>query len=201
MRAVERALRRARVPVAYSQGYNPTMKLSFGPPLPLGFTSEAEYVDVILESNLMPYMIDNLKQASHEGFDIIDARSVFSKVQSLSAGLNRVVYTLPITDLTLKGDLDSQVQMLLAEPTLQIERVGKNQSKLVDIRMAIYDLQVDHDLLVMTLGIGEGGYARPTEVACLLFGGDDRAAASLPYHRKEMYRSESDGKVIAALDL
>ena len=63
MKAIERALRRARLPVAYSQGFNPTMKLSFGPPLPLGFTSEAEFVDVTLECNLMPYMIDSVKQA------------------------------------------------------------------------------------------------------------------------------------------
>ncbi|MEA3296260.1 MAG: TIGR03960 family B12-binding radical SAM protein, partial [candidate division Zixibacteria bacterium] len=55
MRAIERALRRADVPVAYSHGFNPSMKLSFCPPLPLGFTSEAEYVDITLKVTLMPY--------------------------------------------------------------------------------------------------------------------------------------------------
>lgn len=45
-RAVERALRRAKLPVAYSIGFNPHMKLSFGPALGVGIASESEYIDV-----------------------------------------------------------------------------------------------------------------------------------------------------------
>ena len=45
-RAIERALRRAKLPVAYSVGFNPHMRLSFGPALGVGIASEAEYVDV-----------------------------------------------------------------------------------------------------------------------------------------------------------
>ena len=47
-RAVERALRRAKLPVAYSEGFNPHMRLSFGPALGVGVASEAEHVDVEL---------------------------------------------------------------------------------------------------------------------------------------------------------
>ncbi|MCP4685301.1 MAG: DUF2344 domain-containing protein, partial [bacterium] len=52
LRMIERALRRSRLPVSYSQGFNPTMRLSLGPPLQLGFTSGAEYLDITLDSNL-----------------------------------------------------------------------------------------------------------------------------------------------------
>ena len=47
-RAIERALRRAKLPVAYSVGFNPHMKLSFGPALSVGVASDSEYVDVEL---------------------------------------------------------------------------------------------------------------------------------------------------------
>lgn len=45
-RAVERALRRAKLPVAYSEGFNPHMKMAFASALPVGVVSEAEYLDI-----------------------------------------------------------------------------------------------------------------------------------------------------------
>ncbi|MEJ5198307.1 MAG: TIGR03936 family radical SAM-associated protein, partial [Anaerolineae bacterium] len=53
-RAWERALRRARLPLAYSQGFNPQARLHFAAALPVGFTSEAELVDVFLNEELDP---------------------------------------------------------------------------------------------------------------------------------------------------
>lgn len=47
-RTIERALRRAKLPVAYSEGFNPHMKMSFASALSLGVASEAEYMDVEL---------------------------------------------------------------------------------------------------------------------------------------------------------
>ncbi len=49
-----RAFRRAGLPVAYSQGFNPRPLLSFGPALPLGVESRAEYWDVFLYQELSP---------------------------------------------------------------------------------------------------------------------------------------------------
>ena len=48
MRAFERAVRRARLPVAYTEGYHPHPKYSFATALGVGMTSEAEYVDIEL---------------------------------------------------------------------------------------------------------------------------------------------------------
>ena len=51
-RALERALRRAKLPVAFSEGFNPHMKISFGPALSVGVASYAEYVDVELQEHV-----------------------------------------------------------------------------------------------------------------------------------------------------
>ncbi|MCX7780826.1 MAG: TIGR03936 family radical SAM-associated protein [Negativicutes bacterium] len=53
-RTVERALRRAKLPVAYSEGFNPHMKLAFASALAVGVTSDAEYMDIELMENLPP---------------------------------------------------------------------------------------------------------------------------------------------------
>lgn len=52
LRAWERSLRRAELPLAYSQGFTPHPKLAFGSPLPMGFSSEAEVMDVTLDERV-----------------------------------------------------------------------------------------------------------------------------------------------------
>ncbi|MFH1685950.1 MAG: TIGR03960 family B12-binding radical SAM protein [bacterium] len=201
MRLIERSLRRARLPVAYSQGFNPTMKLSFGPPLPLGFTSEAEFVDITLDTVLLPYMIDDLRRCLPEGVSLIDARAVIDKGKSLSAALNRVVYTVPLDSFEAAPDLEEGLKMLLDSEQLPLERQGKGTVKVVDVRPAIHDLRFDQENLIMVLGVGEGGYARPTEVAGLLMGAAAEAVTVVPCHRQSMYRQDEFGRAIAAMDL
>ncbi len=201
IRAIERALRRAHISVAYSQGFNPTMKLSFGPPLPLGFTSESEYVDITLETNLMPYMVDDLKRAMPEGMDILEAKAVLGKSRSLSSTLNRVVYTLPLEELEKTDDLIEKGRDILKVDRLYVERTGKSETKTVNVRPAIYDIGVENENLVMTLGIGESGYVRPVEVLELLDTGRDVRLLSHSLHRKELYRQDEQGRKINAMDI
>ena len=54
LRSWERSIRRAGLPLTYSQGFTPHPKLAFAGPLPLGFTSEAEIMDVTLDERVDP---------------------------------------------------------------------------------------------------------------------------------------------------
>jgi radical SAM family uncharacterized protein/radical SAM-linked protein len=195
LRMLERAIRIARLPVAYSQGFNPTMKLSFGPPLPLGFTSEAEYVDITLDASFLPHMLESLQKALPVGVNIYDARAVLGKAASLSAALNRVEYCIPVEEWTDLDDLNSSLEDIMEAGQLETERKGKDDVKRVDIRPAIYELKIEDDFLVMTLGLGEGGYTRPTEVVEFLGRGLVSDPVALPFHRRAMYRLEDDRKI------
>src|ERR1700754_3794521 len=53
-RAIERAIHRARVPIAYSQGFTPHPKISFASAAPTGVASEAEYLDLGLRERIPP---------------------------------------------------------------------------------------------------------------------------------------------------
>ena len=53
-RTIERAVRRARLPIAYSQGFSPRAKIAFGSALAVGVTSSGEYVDMELTSDIGP---------------------------------------------------------------------------------------------------------------------------------------------------
>jgi len=198
---MERALRRARLPVAYSLGHNPIMKLSLGPPLPLGFTSEAEYIDVTLESNLMPYMIDNLRRQLPEGIELLEARTALDKKASLGAALNRAEYTVSVEHWENRERLGAMLGELMASAKLECERGAEDKLKTVDIRPALHALTIEHDLLLMVLGLGEGGYAKPTEVAGFLREGLTVSNEALRFHRRALFRIDDFGRRIDPMDL
>jgi len=202
MRYIERAIRRANLPVAYSQGFNPTMKLSFGPPLPLGITSETELIEIILQTNLTSYMIDNFKKTLVKGICFLEARPVFSKTKSFSSLLNRAIYTLPLESLEKDTEIiDKRIDLILSADNLEVSRTGKTEIKTVDIRPGIFDLHIENDLLEMTVGIGEACYVRPAEVVTAILQSNTDSIHIYNFHRRELFRVDEGGNKINAMDL
>lgn len=201
MRLLERSLRRSGIPIEYSQGFNPTMRLSAGPPLPLGFTSETELLDIQLATDFMPYILEDLCRVLPEGLFIAASRVVFSKSVSLSAALNRARYTLESSELKAESDLKNRIRDILSRKSLEIERIGKNKVTVVDIRPAIYNIDFEDDKLNMTLGIGEGGYAKPGELLKYLLPDTPPEYHAFLFHRKDLMKVDEEGQETPGLEL
>ena len=120
---------------------------------------------------------------------------------SLSASLNRVVYTAPLNCWSDVKALEEAITRLQTNTELVIDRPSKGETKRIDIRPAIHELRCNDDTLSMTLGLGDGGYARPNEVAEFLTDGLLYPTGGMPFHRKAMFRVEPDGTKIDAMDL
>lgn len=77
MRAVQRAVRRAELPIAYSQGFNPHMKISWGNALKVGATSDHEEAELNFERWVKPDEVkERLNRALPKGLAIIEAHLV-----------------------------------------------------------------------------------------------------------------------------
>jgi radical SAM-linked protein len=77
MRAFQRAIRRAGLPVAYSQGYNPHMKISWGNALKVGAVSEAEFAEIQIDGWIKPHeLLAQLNRQLPKGLEIVDANLV-----------------------------------------------------------------------------------------------------------------------------
>ena len=77
MRAFQRAARRAEIPVAYSQGFNPHMKISWGNALKVGATSEGEFAEIQLEKWIKPQeLMERLNRQLPPGLEILEANLV-----------------------------------------------------------------------------------------------------------------------------
>lgn len=74
MRAIQRAVRRAGLPIAYSQGFNPHMKISWGNALKVGATSEGEYAELQIDGWIKPFeLLDRLNAQLPPGIAILEA--------------------------------------------------------------------------------------------------------------------------------
>lgn len=74
MRLFQRAVRRAEIPIAYSQGFNPHMKISWGNALKVGQTSGGEYAELQVEGWTRPQeLMSKLNGQLPKGIEILEA--------------------------------------------------------------------------------------------------------------------------------
>ena len=169
-RTWERTLRRARVPLAYSHGFNPRPKMNQSPALPLGCTSECEAVDIWLEEERPPDNIrHDVRRVAPEGLEIQSIIQVDPRLPSLQSQTVAVEYDVILDPTPPHDDLQVSVQTILKAKNLPRHRRGKDY----DLRPLIELLEIDSgDLgrpkLRMILSAREGATGRPEEVIASL---------------------------------
>lgn len=133
-RAFERAVFRARVPMAYSSGFNPHPRISYAGAAPTGSASEAEYLEIALAEVVDPDAIHTLLDESlPEGLDILEV--VESTGGSLSDQLQASHWLL---DLAVDPDAArAAVEQFLAADEVEVERMTKKGLRTFDCRAAV----------------------------------------------------------------
>jgi radical SAM-linked protein len=140
-RAFERALRRAHVPMAYSQGFNPHPKVSWIGAAPTGVASEAEYVEIQLVEVLEPAdLVATLDAAMPPGLDVLEA-VVAAGGDSLADRVEASRWLIELPDVS-SAELRAAVTRMLAEPIVEVERLTKHGMRTIDARAAIVSATV-----------------------------------------------------------
>lgn len=174
-RTLERSLNRARIPVAYSQGFNRRPRLSFAAPLPLGYTSEHELADIWLMEAMEPQAAQQqMMEKMAPGIEITAVETVPLKSPSLQSITTSASYTaVPYDPLQVEALAHQVDQLLASERLMRIKKRGKGKEKRYDLRPLILDLAVDagehrRAVLIMTLMLMSGKSGRPDEVLAAL---------------------------------
>jgi len=172
MREMGRTLRRAALPILYSEGFSPHPKVSAGPPLPLGGVSAHEWIDIELagewSANKLTDLLADLNTNAASGIDFLEAVAMPQKSVSLNAGIAATTYTArfpsPPFEMT-RSHLSERVRDFLAQKESLITRRGKKRSNEVDIRPMVHEFTVvGEDEVVLRLTTVDGKTVRPTEV-------------------------------------
>ena len=134
-RALERALRRGRVPMAYSAGFSPHPKVSYANAAPTGAASEAEYVEIGVVRRCDPEALRGaLDAALPPGLDVLDV--VEAQTADLVARLEASRWRLELPDVST-ADLAQAWTALLAVSEAPVQRMMKAGLRTVDVRPAL----------------------------------------------------------------
>jgi radical SAM-linked protein len=138
-RAIERAIHRARVPIAYSQGFTPHPKISFASAAPTGVASQAEYLELGLRERVQPdELAKALDDALSPGLDIleaVEARTSESLADRITASRWRV--ELPGV---AHAALSNAVAEFLTRQEVLVERLVKQGRRTFDVRSAVHSI-------------------------------------------------------------
>ncbi len=175
VRALERAARRARLPVALSTGFHPHPRMSFSPALGVGISSDCEFVDVELAERLdAEEVAGRLRGCLPPGIELVSVGLVAPGGTSISALIRAASYRVCLreADVYPEDEVRRAVASILGADTLRVTRSSPKGEREVDLRPLIHDLRFDGrqglPCLGMLVAAGPEGGARPLEVVRLV---------------------------------
>jgi radical SAM-linked protein len=140
-RAVERGVRRAGLPIAYSAGFTPHPKISYAGAAPTGTASEAEYLELSLtEACAVGDVRDGLDAALPDGIDVIDVTEEAGSLGATAAEASQWEVVLPGVG---PEQAAMAVEAFLAADTLEVERLTSKGLRRMDARAAVVTMKTD----------------------------------------------------------
>jgi radical SAM-linked protein len=191
MRLWERALRRAGLPLAYSEGFTPHPQIALAAPLAVGVTSQAELMDVFLSRWVPPHsFIAQVKEQLPHGIDLLEAWAVGLNVPSLQSQVRFVEYKVEVETEEKRQEIEKALQSLLSASEIPWHHFRDTGARYYDLRVLVDDLWlIDcYDslcVLGMRLRCDAKGTGRPEQVTKAL--GFSQRPKSI--HRTEMILS------------
>lgn len=145
-RALERALRRAQVPMAFTAGFHPHPRISYAGGAPTGTASEAEFFEISLAERRDPEAIGrDLDAALPDGIDVVEV--VEARPGSFAERLQASRWRFDLRGIAPGSAPDAQVRdavaRYLAAPLAEVTRTFKTGVKTFDTRAAVLAMWVD----------------------------------------------------------
>jgi len=167
----ERAARRAELPLAYSQGFQPQPKMNMAAALPLGFSSRCEVLDLKLEHEIqLEGLREKLQQTLPVGIQVLNVESADERAPALQTQVASAEYQVTLTESIDESELHRKIDSVIESESIIRERRGKTY----DLRPLIEELSLTPSPLpegegqrvrvFMRLAAREGATGRPEEV-------------------------------------
>lgn len=199
-RTVERAVRRAGLPIAFSQGFHPFPRIVFATALAVGWTSSGEYMDLQFTEDLTPReVLRRLNEVLPPGLEIREGAALAPDAPGLAAIVNAALYSLTPKQPDQEA-LRGRAAELLNASELMITKSTKRGPRPRDMRPLLYELSVEEAAPDVTLRLlcacGSSGNLRPDQLLPLL----NLSIEDTHVHREELYH-RLDSKLATPMDL
>jgi len=176
MRLWTRAFRRARLPLRWTEGFNPRPKMSFALALAVGVESEAEVLDLTLADPMTPEAIRQaLEPELPPGIEVRSAEVISGPKKARPVAVEHEL-RMPAPS-SMSGpmgrpealSIDADVAAaILARHEIWVDRQSPKGTTRIDLRPFLQDIRVTGNRVTVRLAVLEGRTARPDELAALL---------------------------------
>ncbi|MCF7825472.1 MAG: TIGR03960 family B12-binding radical SAM protein, partial [Candidatus Marinimicrobia bacterium] len=146
-----RAISLARLPVIFSQGFNSRPKISSGPALPLGYTSDTEYMDILL-FHQVDTIVANLNEFLPTGVAVLEVEWHHGRIESVTGQISSIKQRIDLEDLPAEMSLEELKQNFEKKKNVYIKRERKQRVISLDIKAYIQSIEIQGNSLdVITL--------------------------------------------------
>lgn len=192
LRYFQKVIRRSGIDVAYSKGYSPHQIMSFAAPLGVGLESNGEYMDIETNSiTTSKDMIQRLNEANVDGIEILSVKLLPDSAGNAMASVAAAAYTLTFKEGKKPAfDYIGKLSNFYNNDSLPFEKETKRGSAVIDLKPAIYQLEVrNEDSIYMLVNASSSGNIKPTMVmdAYFAFHNETPEEHSLQITREEIY--------------
>lgn len=193
MRYFQKAIRRAKIPIVFTEGFSPHMIMSFASPLGVGLTSSGEYMDIEVSTEIpSEEAVRRLNAVMVEGIQVLSYRRIedgkAGKAMSLVAAAD---YTLGFrSGHEPAQEWKNRIDAFMAQSSINILKKTKKSEKEVDIKPMIYEMRMaDNDRVFMQLAAGSAANLKPELVmeAFANYLGITLTEFALEINREELY--------------
>ncbi len=192
MRFFQKAMRRAGIDIAFTEGFSPHMIMSFALPLGVGLTSSAEYMDIEIRTPVSSAeAVARLNGVMAEGMEVLSFRQIddgkAAKAMTLVAAAD---YTVRLRDeANLPAGWQERLPGFAAQEHIVVLKKSKTGEREEDIRPMIYRLEAKDGAVQMRLAAGSAANLKPELVmeAFAEYLGTELPEYGLLINREELY--------------
>lgn len=203
----QRALKRADIPIAYSNGFNPHQLISFALPLSLGYTSIGEYGDFQLQTEENPEELkEKINNALPEGLIITELIKLKEGVKNTMASVCAASYDIYFDETISPEDVKNNLSSFINQNEILVMKKTKKNFKETDIKPDILgaeDISADgKGVLKVLVNAGSVKNLKPESVAegFCIFINKEYNRYKTAFRRNEMYMKNSEEKLVPLTD-
>ena len=200
MRYFQKAIRRADLPIAYSEGFSPHQIMSFAAPLSVGHTSEGEYLDIEVTSQITAFSGDKeilkekLQAVMVEGISILDVQFLPPGEKNAMASVAAAAYLVSFRQgVSLPHGWQKALAAFYERDEIPVTKKTKKGEKQINLKESIYRMEVEENAFGTSFK-GSGENIKPAFVLDCFFHtlGYELPAFALKVHRLETYKRIGD---------
>lgn len=195
MRYFQKAIRRADIDIAYSEGFSPHMIMSFAAPLGVGLTSEGEYVDLQVNScTSSKAAVEALNNVMVEGMEVVSFKMLPENVKNAMASVAAADYFVNFREGYAPENWEEKFENFLKKEEMIIVKKTKRSEAEVDLRPMLYKAEIKDGGIFMQVACGSVNNLKP-ELVMEAFSKDagiELAPFALEVCRLEVYADLGD---------